>query len=142
MNQIAMTFNNPRAGYPDMPASRDTDTSKEAAGAMLSRAGTIRAQVMNALDVRPQTTDEVAEKLGLSVLAVRPRFSELRKTGKIEDSGQRRANGSGKKAIVWCMLAEGGVNVGGEGESKLPKAYRDMLAREEKRKALVNVGGN
>ena len=39
--------------------------------------------------------------LGESVLAIRPRFSELRALGQITDTGARRINDSGRSAIVW-----------------------------------------
>ena len=47
------------------------------------------------------TADEVAELLGRSVLAVRPRVSELYDIGLIRDSGERRRNASGINAKVW-----------------------------------------
>lgn len=48
------------------------------------------------------TADEVAALLVQSVLAVRPRVAELRKEGFIRDTGLRRSNASGKRAIVWA----------------------------------------
>lgn len=46
------------------------------------------------------TPDEVAMRLCLSVLTVRPRCSELMRQGRLVDSGQRRANASGRQAKV------------------------------------------
>jgi len=47
------------------------------------------------------TTDECAERLGETVLSIRPRFTELAAKGEIEDSGIRRKNASGRSATVW-----------------------------------------
>jgi hypothetical protein len=46
------------------------------------------------------TPDEVAERLALSVLTVRPRCSELVRLGRFVDSGERRTNDSGRLAKV------------------------------------------
>jgi predicted ArsR family transcriptional regulator len=53
----------------------------------------------------PSTADEVAAALEISVLHARPRISELRALGKVQDSGERRKNDSGHKAIVWKATA-------------------------------------
>ena len=51
------------------------------------------------------TPDEVAERLALSVLTVRPRCSELVRLGRFVDSGERRANDSGRLAKVLTVPA-------------------------------------
>lgn len=92
-------------GYPYSPARGKTDTSDEAAET-LKTPKTLRYQAL-ALFWKYQdglTADEVAYlmgKSGLEILSVRPRITELVKQDKIEDSGIRRLNDSGKKAIVW-----------------------------------------
>ena len=53
------------------------------------------------LEQNELTADEVAERLGQSVLSVRPRISELKAKGKIEATAKRRCNVSGKRAVVW-----------------------------------------
>jgi hypothetical protein len=87
--------------YPDVPGYRRRDTSKAAAVAITPRAGLLRDRVLAEIARRPSTPDEVAKRLGETVLAVRPRFSELVKGAKIIDSGERRKNDSGRSAIVW-----------------------------------------
>jgi predicted transcriptional regulator len=47
------------------------------------------------------TADEVAEKLSITVLTVRPRVSELFKAGRITKTGVKRPNESGLEAHVW-----------------------------------------
>ena len=81
-----------------------TDTSRAAAEDMELKAATIRDAVLAQLKWMPMTTDETAKRLGIDKLAVRPRFSELRETGKIFDTGYRRYNESGKLAIVWDVV--------------------------------------
>jgi hypothetical protein len=63
----------------------------------------IRAQVYAYLVAHPTgaTADEIAAAINYSILTVRPRVSELRRQGRILDSGVRRKNISGKSAIVW-----------------------------------------
>lgn len=88
--------------YPAVPGFKDTDTSKAAAEEMKPTAATLRAACYSLLYPALQlTADEAADLLGISILSIRPRFSELKRLGKIEDSGERRANLSGHRAIVW-----------------------------------------
>lgn len=89
--------------YPDRPGFKTTDpeTSAAAADSVSSRAATLRQKVLECLRGADMTADEVAELLGESVLAVRPRVSELRKAGKVEKTAGRRANVSGQTACVW-----------------------------------------
>jgi predicted ArsR family transcriptional regulator len=64
---------------------------------------TLRDKVLLVLRRVPSglTADEIAERCGVSILAIRPRVAELHKGGHIEDSGVRRRNDSGAKATVW-----------------------------------------
>lgn len=84
------------------PAARDTETSRAAAASIAPSAARVRSMVLNAIRASAGlTADEAADRLGMSVLTVRPRVSELGKAGAIVDAGVRRANQSGRKAIVW-----------------------------------------
>lgn len=87
--------------YPRSPGWKARETAKAAAGAMAPKAGLLRDRVLAAIRLAPSTPDEVATHLGETVLAVRPRVSELSKLGKVIDTGQRRKNASGRPAIVW-----------------------------------------
>jgi predicted ArsR family transcriptional regulator len=87
--------------YPAVPGSKAAGTSSEAAEAMKPRAGILRAKVLACLRTRALTADECADALRESVLAIRPRFSELRALGLVVDTGDRRINDSGRRAIVW-----------------------------------------
>jgi hypothetical protein len=93
----------PPASYPASPGyAADRDTSIEAAEAVEAHAEALRERVMDVLDrLGPMTADQVALALGVDRLAIRPRCTELHLQGKVEDSGARRPNVSGKRAIVW-----------------------------------------
>lgn len=93
-----------RDHYPNHPGFRDTDTSREAAERVAGRAGAIRGRVLAAIreaGASGLTTNECVERLGIDRDTLQPRTSELRATGEIVDSGMRRHNGNGRKAIVW-----------------------------------------
>ncbi len=77
------------------------DTRRAAQEALAERVPRLRAAALEALRALPQTADEVAAAMGESILAVRPRLSELHVAGLIHDTGLRRANASGRSAIVW-----------------------------------------
>ncbi len=89
--------------YPVAPGTKGRATSAEAAHAAKPTAATLRTQCLKRIALHPSglTADEAAALLKLSVLSIRPRFSELAADGKITDSGHRRQNESGRRAIVW-----------------------------------------
>ncbi len=91
--------------YPSLPALGRTDTSADAAPTG-PQARTLQAAVVRTLRAGPATADEVAALLRQSILAIRPRFTELRATNRIYDTGIRRKNASGRNAIVWSLFAE------------------------------------
>jgi predicted ArsR family transcriptional regulator len=70
----------------------------------------LRARALELLAAAPAglTADEIAAKLAESVLAVRPRVSELFHAGLIEKTGERRPNASGLNAHVWKKATRGG----------------------------------
>jgi hypothetical protein len=51
------------------------------------------------------TADEVADFVGESLLTIRPRMTELKRLGLLRDTGARRANASGRQAVVWEAAA-------------------------------------
>lgn len=90
--------------YPDAPGYQHTDTSIAAADSVASSAPRLQAMVLTAIrdaGDRGMTTNEIAEHLMIDKGTVQPRTSELRQKGDIRDSGARRANDSGRRAIVW-----------------------------------------
>lgn len=87
--------------YPDAPGWKGTDTSQQAAEHVQVKVSRLRAMVLTQLRLHgPSTADEIAEYLSLSVLTIRPRVSELKRSGYVHDTGERRANKSGRRAAV------------------------------------------
>ena len=87
--------------YPVGAGSKVEGTSSEAAKTV--DATTLRYEVVAALHYGPMSADHCAKWLGYSILSIRPRFSELKALGVIEDSGQRSKNASGRAAVVWRL---------------------------------------
>jgi predicted ArsR family transcriptional regulator len=89
--------------YPDAPGFKASGPSQQAAEAIGSTANKMRAAVLARFATYPNgaTADEVAKDLNLSVLSVRPRVSELKRMGKIQQTGARHKNDSGMTATVW-----------------------------------------
>jgi len=86
--------------YPTTPGHQATDTSRDAAPDRES-AAIIRLRVLRHFaDHGPMTADECASRMGLSILTVRPRCTELKLTQRLADTGKRRTNQSGKRAAV------------------------------------------
>lgn len=97
--------------YPDAPGHRSVDTSIAAADAIAPKLGRLQRIALEAIrKAGPQgyTADELAAALRLDRWTVQPRTSELRRKGMIHDSGQRRKNATGKRAIVWTAIAATG----------------------------------
>ena len=91
-------------GYPDAPGHRDVDTSIDAARIMANSASRLQRTALFALQEvgsRGLTSQELADRTGIDFASIQPRTSELRRKGLIRDSGQRRRNRNGKRAIVW-----------------------------------------
>jgi predicted ArsR family transcriptional regulator len=90
-------------------ASGIGEALRAAARTNVARTERLRGLVLEILSAATDglTADEIAAKLGASVLAIRPRVSELFHAGMIEKSGQRRLNQSGLAAHVWKKPAAG-----------------------------------
>jgi len=94
--------------YPHAPGfkTEQPETSKAAAKAVKGRAELLRVLVLEKYRLGSATADEIAAKLGESVLTIRPRVAELHKQGKLADTGVRRPNTSGHSATVWRLEDE------------------------------------
>ena len=93
--------------YPDAPGFKVAGPSEQAAEAISGTVNKMRAAVLAQFAQYPggATADEVAKDLNLSVLSVRPRVSELKRSGEIKQTGGRRKNESGMTATVWRIRA-------------------------------------
>lgn len=100
--------------YPETPGYQPRETSQAAARAVRKDAKReTHERILALLAVRPMTADEIAFDLRLSILYIRPRVTELAtdfyvlgeliRAARIEDSGIRRKNLSGKSAAVWQL---------------------------------------
>jgi hypothetical protein len=92
--------------YPERAGYRRTDTSRAAARAIeeSGRAQSLQELVLSWFEQHDGTADECAIALGFTgtgVLSIRPRVAQLNKRGFLVDTERRRANGSGRMAIVW-----------------------------------------
>lgn len=95
--------------YPKTPGHRGIETSIAAAKALERKHPTQKQLVYDVIDatgLKGCIGDEVAEKLGWTKYEVRPRTSDLRREGRIVDSGKRRKSRKGIRSIVWvCSKA-------------------------------------
>ena len=89
--------------YPTTPGFKASGTSQDAALEIKPHAQNLREGCLRELAAASLTADEVANRLDSSILAIRPRISELKALGQIMDSGMRRPNSSGHKAVVWTV---------------------------------------
>ena len=92
--------------YPDAPGVRkgSPSTSQEAATAMAPQLGRLQKLTLAAIrdaGLDGLTADELAARLEMERWTVQPRTSELKAKGLIADSGNRRKNDNGKRAVVW-----------------------------------------
>lgn len=90
--------------YSTEPGWKEPTTSRDAAKAIAGRTEHLRDRALTAIrNAGPAglTADKVAEQVSETVLAIRPRITELFKSGKIERTGARRQNASGVSAAVW-----------------------------------------
>lgn len=88
--------------YPEGAGFKVAGTSREAAKTVDVRK--LRVAVKSILYIAgPMSADQCAALLSEDKLSIRPRFSELKALGVIEDSGSRAKNASGKSAVVWRL---------------------------------------
>jgi hypothetical protein len=97
--------------YPNEPGFKARETSAIAAAAIAPRASNLRDRVSDVLTGRRMTADEIAADIGRSILAIRPRVSELVHSGDVIDTGERRPNESGHNAIVWTRVSAASAGV-------------------------------
>lgn len=87
-------------------AKGPSETGYEAAAAVAEDAARLRPLALRriaAAGASGLTAEELASVMAVPRETIQPRTSELRVLGKIADSGQRRLNRSGKRAIVWTL---------------------------------------
>lgn len=89
---------------PAHPDNQRGETCQKAAESNPERLGRLQGlslAVINAAGATGLTAHETSTALKFDRTSIVPRLSELRRRGRIADSGQRRRNASGRRAIVW-----------------------------------------
>jgi hypothetical protein len=89
--------------YPNSPGFKSRGTSSMAARQISPHAMALRDRVHAFLEANYPasfTADEVADRLGVSFLSVRPRVTELLRQGMIIKTAARRKNASGMSAVA------------------------------------------
>ena len=101
-----------RHHYPNTAGSKERNGTSELAAEKIEKSGkaaALRERVLDAFwinewSIGPFTADEIADKLGESILNVRPRVSELFKQGLLEKTGIRRNNAQGSSCAVFRLV--------------------------------------
>ncbi|MEH3159826.1 MAG: hypothetical protein PGN08_13390 [Sphingomonas taxi] len=85
--------------------NRHTDTSTAAYNGIVHASERLRAVVYRTLHANPAglTVDETCKLAEYPRYSLQPRFTELRDRQVIYDTGMRRRNVSGARAIVWRL---------------------------------------
>ena len=94
------------------PFQRHSDTSRQAAIAIIEHTSTLRARTYRFIKSRGThgaTDEEIITASGMAPNTIRPRRVELSQPYKdqpplVEDSRRRRNTSSGRLAIVWVAL--------------------------------------
>ena len=93
--------------YPTHAGFTDASTSRQAAVDITQsgRKDKLQAVVMAVLKNHSNglTPDECANYMEVDILSIRPRFTELKRLGLIEDTGERRLSNNGKMQKCWRM---------------------------------------
>ena len=90
------------ASYPHKAGWKALGTSKESAENVKDVQESHKL-ILKVLESGNFTSDEIASKLGMSILYIRPRCTELKALGLLSKSGLRRENSSGQSANVLCL---------------------------------------
>jgi hypothetical protein len=89
--------------YPESPGFKAGGTSAEAALKIAPLAGRLIKPILQefvAASPTGLTADQCAKRIGVSVLSMRPRISELKRLGFLSLTGDRAENDSGMTASV------------------------------------------
>ena len=101
------------SSYPETPGFKlrgypELSSSQQAAISLLGLAPSIRARILHLMRTRyVSAPDEAAQALHLSVLSVRPRFTELVHMGLIRYIHTHRPSLSGRPQRVYTITAKG-----------------------------------
>src|ERR1044072_9478097 len=91
----------PSPKYPHAPALGKTATSRGMARKIAPRHKEAHRRILAMLRDGPLNADEIAEKLGMDVLYCRPRVTEMKELGLIEETGEKRPSSRGNPMMVY-----------------------------------------
>jgi len=88
------------------PSYKETGgTSEQAAREIQGRAASLRNQLMSLFSrAFWLTPEDAADALGADILAIRPRFTELKQMGKIRKTDKTTTNAKGKTVRLWEFI--------------------------------------
>ena len=91
--------------YPLTPGFKgEADTGRNAARAAARAAPDRRTEALNALAVLGEATaEQIVARTGRHWYKTRPRLSEAKALGQVQDTGKRALTGMGGKTIVWRL---------------------------------------
>ena len=91
--------------YPNHPGYRtgSPETSEDAANAIGGSAEPTATKSYGTAGIQPvaRSSEQIAEAVGMSHWAVRPRVSELIVADKIERTSDRATNDNGRSVVLW-----------------------------------------
>lgn len=105
------TAERPMPLFASPPASRKSLTSQAAAKSVAHAVSFIEDRIVEhvrACGANGATAEETATALELRTQTCSARFSEMRESGRLIDSGRTRRTSSGRAAVVWIHPAHGG----------------------------------
>lgn len=116
--------------YPNTPGFKARGTSEDAADSMAASAPHLRWMALEWLKQFSMTSDEVADRVGVTPFAMRPRITELKKMGLLVCIG-RRKNKSGRNANVYRTPSPGELTRWTQGQpgNKADKIMQEMAEK-------------
>jgi hypothetical protein len=123
--------------YPNKPGSKGGGASKDAAEKIASRAEVLRTNIAVLMQKGYRlTADEIATRMNETVLAIRPRVSELVKQKILIKTGDRRTNISGMTAhVLRHWASEQAVEIPQIRATKSPALEVQQIGRGQRTKA-------
>ena len=93
------------AMYPDRPEYQPVKSIPKRAKAAAEKAPILRERMLALFsETSGLTADECAQRLGMTLLSIRPRLTELKRGNLIKDSGERRLNDAGRSVRVMVKV--------------------------------------
>lgn len=89
--------------YPHFPGYRDKDTSKEAAHKYAGKSKMLCDEIEAILKSGAMSAYDLARLFNEPITSIRPRLTQLKNQGKIEDSGERHITEGGCREKVWRL---------------------------------------